>query len=243
MALRILAGLLLCSGVVAWSDWRTENATLHGAARAIAIHTQSDAETVEALNRWVYGARGFAKNRRQVVPRLGPTPMQVFEHGGDCADKSRLLAVMLDEVGIPSGLVMVYPCADCPPIHTVVEARTSGGRMIADPVWGVTYRGGVRDLAGTRRGIDHVAGLKLVADASDKIQRMPETEADFTYARPMGRGPKLDVRPRILEDPKLVLWLLLVGTGIVCLIAALFLRSIAEEARQQAMDWDMNLHY
>jgi hypothetical protein len=239
MALRILAGLLFCSGVVTWYGWRLDNIALRGAARAITVHSRSDAETVRALTEWVYRARGFAKNKRShVIPQLGPTPMQIFDGGGDCADKSRLLAVMLDEVGIPSGLVMVYPCADCPSIHTVVEARTKHGRMIADPVWGVTYPGGVRDLAGTRIGIEHVAQLKTVAASSDKIHRMPDAEADFTHARAMGRGPQLDVRPRILEDPKLALWVLFVVAGLgFTIVAALFLGSVAKEAKQQAQDW------
>jgi hypothetical protein len=202
---------------------------------------------VHAINDWVYHHRGFSKNEHYfIAPMLGPTPVQVLEAGGDCADKSRLVAAMLNELNIRAGLVMLSPCPRCGFIHTVVEAQSENGRMVVDPVWNVDYPTatgrflGVHDLAGTNFGQQRIAELQRQRGTTDKIAQMPASEATFDHAvainwdknamtrvvaealKFLGYSPETMFRPRFLEDPKLAL-LLLVGCIGIAVIAGRFL--------------------
>jgi len=217
------------------ADWRHDNLVIGQEAQKITANLKSDSTRIVAVNDWVYHHQGFGKNSSYfLVPALGPTPIQVLERGGDCADKSRLVAAMLNELGIDAGLVMMSPCPHCNFIHTVVEARYEGGSMVVDPTWNIDYPAGdgryfgVRDLAWTNRGEERVVELRHQRGEADKIATMPATEARFEYAvamnwdknvvthiaavtmRLLGHQPETMFRPRVLEDPKLALsWLLL----------------------------------
>jgi hypothetical protein len=216
-------------------DWRHDNSVIGREAQKITANLTSDSARIVAVNDWVYHHQGFGKNSSHfLVPALGPTPIQVLERGGDCADKSRLVAAMLNELGIDAGLVMISPCAHCDFIHTVVEARYEGGSMVVDPTWNIDYPAGggryfgVRDLAWTNRGEERVVELQRQRGEMDKIGTMPPTEARFEYAvamnwdknvlthiaaetmRLLGHRPETMFRPRVLEDPKLALsWFLI----------------------------------
>ena len=227
-------------------DWQHDNAILHRQSVEITKNSSTDSARIHIINDWVYHNRGFGTNEHYfIVPALGPTPVQVLESGGDCADKSRLVAAMLNELNIKAGLVMIAPCPRCGFIHTVVEAQHESGRMVADPVWNVDYPApdgrylGVSDLAGTRLGPQHVAVLQLERGATDKIRVMPSTEATIDYAAPVNwdknllsrtaartlifLGYDLDsmFRPRFLEDPKLAILLYCIGVGIAVIIGRL----------------------
>ena len=228
-------------------DWEHDNALLRAQGIEITGNLTKDSARIRAINDWVYQHRGFGKNEHFfIVPALGPTPIQVLEYGGDCSDKSRLVAAMLNELNVDAGLVMLSPCAKCGFIHTVVEARHESGRMVVDPIWHVDYPAadgrflGVRDLAGTSLGREHVAELQRQRGAADKIAAMSAAEATFDYALAMnwdkntatrtaavaldllGYSPEQMFRPRFLEDPKLALSLLFVLVGIT-IIGANFL--------------------
>jgi hypothetical protein len=214
----------------------------------ITRNLSTDSARIHAVNEWVYYNHGFGKNHHYfILPALGPTPIQVLESGGDCADKSRLIAAMLNSLSIEAGLVMISPCRYCQFIHTVVEARQERGRMVVDPIWNVDYPApdgsylGVRDLAGTNLGRERIAALQRQRGAADKIAAMPTTEGTFDYAaalnwdkngvtataaamlRLLGYSPETMFRPRYLEDPKFALWLLCVWIGIVILAGRLIL--------------------
>lgn len=214
-------------------SWIKDNASLRKQALAVVGRQTSRSASVVALNNWVYGNRGFAKNKESFLfSALGPTPVQIMRSGGDCADKSRLLSAMLFQIGISSGLVMIYPCPTCMPIHTVVEAEYENGRMVIDPIWDIDYpllNGkylGVADMAGTDLGRKRLIHLKEKIGPSGKIWSMPPSEATFDYARAinwdkngdtraatkllrkLGIEPNSLFRPRMLEDPKLAIWLL-----------------------------------
>jgi hypothetical protein len=225
-------------------NWQQDNAVLRKQALAITVHLHSDSARIRAVNDWVFHNKGFGKNDQYfIVPALGPTPIQVMARGGDCADKSRLVAAMLDSIGIDAGLVMLSPCLYCGFIHTVVEARYEGGRMVVDPTWDVDYPTGdgrflgVTDLSGTNRGQERVAELRHQRPATDKIQNMPAADAAFEYAvainwdknlltrsvaatlRLMGYQPESLLRPRLLEDPKLLLQSFLLGLATTMALA------------------------
>jgi hypothetical protein len=230
------AAIPLICAISLYFSWQQDNAVLLRQALAITAHLDSDSARIRAVNDWVYRNKGFAKNNQYfVVSALGPTPIQVMAQGGFCAEKSRLVAAMLDSIGIDAGLVMMSPCLYCGFIHTVVEARYEGGRMVVDPTWNVDYPTGdgrflgVTDLSGTNRGQERVAELRHQRPATDKIQNMPDADAAFEYAvamnwdknfitrsvaatlRLMGYRPETLLRPRLLEDPKLFLLTFLLG--------------------------------
>jgi hypothetical protein len=223
-------------------SWQRDNAVLRERVMMITVHHDAISARIRAVNDWVYHNKGFDKNNQYfVLSALGPTPIQVMAQGGDCADKSRLVAAMLNSVGIDAGLVMISQCPHCKFIHTVVEAQYEGGRMIVDPTWDIDYPTedgrflGVSGLSGTSRGVERLAELRQQRPATDKIRRMPAAEATFDNAaainwdrnaathlvaatlRLMGYEAETLLRPRILEDPKLfVIWSLIgVATALV----------------------------
>src|SRR5262249_138809 len=124
------------------------------AAQLTAGITSAD-DKVRVLNAFVYQNKGFAKNRScYLLKSLGPTPVQILEKGGDCTDRSRLVAAMLAQIGISSSVAMLYPCRGCMAVHTVVLAETESGTIVADPVYDLMFpkqAGGyhdVRDMIG-----------------------------------------------------------------------------------------------
>jgi hypothetical protein len=237
----------LC-GTILFFTWQQDEAVLRQRAVAITENLNTNSARIRAVNDWVYHNKGFAKNDRYfIMPTLGPTPIQVMEQGGDCSDKSRLVAAMLNSVGIDAGLIMIAPCPHCQFIHTVVEAEYENGRMVVDPTWDVDYPTGdsrflgVRDLAGTDRGRARVIELQRQRPINDKIANMPATEATFDYTAAMNwdrdivtrtvaaalrlGGYSIDTffRPRLLEDPKLFLTCSLIGVAIACGLVGLLI--------------------
>ena len=221
-------------------DWQNDNALLHRQVVETTRDLSTDSARIRAINDWVYERGSFGKNHDYfLVPALGPTPNQVLRDGGDCADKSRLVAAMLNEININAGLVMISPCPNCPYIHTVVEAEYERGRMVVDPTWHVDYPAGegrflgVGNLAGTSLGRERVGDLQRQRGASDKIAAMPATEATFDYAvainwsknsvtraaaamlHSLGYAPGQMFRPRFLEDPKLALTIFFICLGLM----------------------------
>ncbi len=233
---------LLCA-IALFLSWHQDEVVLRQEVMAITENLNTDSARIHAVNNWVYHNKGFASNDRYfILPALGPTPIQVMERGGDCSDKSRLVAAMLDSIGIHAGLVMISPCLDCGFIHTVVEAQYENRRMVVDPIWNIDYPTGdggflgVMDLAGTSRGRERIVELQHQRPATDKIASIPEMDAMFDYAVAMnwkknivtqtavfilrlnGYQPEFFFRPRLLEDPKLLLAIMLT---IITIIAAI----------------------
>jgi hypothetical protein len=245
----ILTAIPFACALGLFVDWQHDNAILHQQAIMITRNLPTDSSRIHSVNEWVYHNQGFGKNYNYfILPTFGPTPIQVLESGGDCADKSRLVAAMLNELNIEAGLVMISPCQHCPFIHTVVEARQERGRMVVDPIWNVNYPApdgsylGVRDLSGTNLGRERIAQLQRQRGAADKIAAMPATEATFDYAvalnwdknavtvtaatmlRLLGHSPETVFRPRFLEDPKLALLLFCICIGAGVLVGWFLLR-------------------
>jgi len=240
-------------------DWQRDNAILHLKSIEITTGLNTDAARIHSVSDWVYHSRGFDKNDHYFIVRaLGPTPIQVLEAGGDCADKSRLVAAMLNELNIAAGLVMIAPCPHCGYIHTVVEAQHESGRMVVDPTWNIDYPAsdgkylGVHELAGTDLGRERIAALQQKRGPSDKIKWMPVTEATFDYAVPvnwdknilsraaagtlkfLGYAPESIFRPRFLEDPKLALLLFCIAGGVAVIAARILIGFFAGSAGRAA---------
>lgn len=207
---------------------------------------------VEELNSWVYHHQGFAKNRGYFIfKKLGPTPIQVLQSGGDCADKSRLLSALLKRLGMDSTLVMLYACEGCESTHTVVDVRYQGGRMAADPVFNIVFPAGNGKFYGVKELREDP--LKLLSRLDElRIQRGPtdriggykwETESYSwpktinweknsllskiaTLIQKTGTDPFLVMRPHFLEDPKLFLMYVTLFFGVAAGLVAIALHNI-----------------
>jgi hypothetical protein len=198
-------------------------------------------DKVRVLNSFVYNNKGFVRNSDYyLIKTLGATPLQVLEKGGDCADKSRLLAAMLEQIGINASLAMLYPCKECTPVHTVVLAKTESGTIVADPVFDLMFpkeSGGyhdVREMINNREiQKSRLRFLRSARGAQNKIAHYDSayhydfitTVNWFRYGwlgqlsnvlEAVGFEPRLISRPTLLENPKLFL----VNTGAVIASAA-----------------------
>jgi hypothetical protein len=191
--------------------------------------TSSD-DKVRMLNSFVYHNEGFVKNSSYyVLKSLSATPLQVLEKGGDCSDKSRLLAAMLEQIGINSSLAMLYLCPGCTPVHTVVLAETESGTIVADPVYNLMFpkqAGGyhdVRDMIGDPEiQINRLRVLRSLRGPKDRISFYEESAYHYDFIttvnwlkyswlaelssalKKLGLEPRLIRRPALLENPKLL---------------------------------------
>lgn len=140
---------------------------------------------------WVYANKGFEKNEGYFAwKKLGPTPIQVLEKGGDCADKSRLLSSLLREIDIPSTLAMCFN-KEGNPTHTIVDAEVEPGkRMLLDPIWDLHFPketpGEYYSLLDLRRNPqilwDRLDQVTAVAPANAKIHRYNRAHDVYDWA-------------------------------------------------------------
>jgi hypothetical protein len=209
--------------------WSIEQRVLKRIAMDLFDSSRTIGENISKFNSWVYGNKGFAKNNNYfLIKKLGPTPSDILEHGGDCADKSRLLSAMLKQVSIKSTLAMLYPCEECGPSHTVLEAEYEHGWMVVDPVYNIDFPDGsggyygLRDLSDDRLMIDRIEQLTQERGESDKIAYYLKSIEGRTYkfAKTLNwnknkylhfagrflamfvKDPYLIRRPIFTEDPK-----------------------------------------
>jgi hypothetical protein len=69
---------------------------------------------------------------------LRPTPWQVIDRGGDCADRSRLVIALLRLRGIHASKWALYD-AQGQSVHAVVQADVETGKMVVDPLFGLWF--------------------------------------------------------------------------------------------------------
>jgi hypothetical protein len=227
--------------------YRADGQRLQQIALWAAGPESSLSERVARLTRWVFHNQGFSENHRFFVwPRLRATPVQVLETGGDCADKSRLLAAMLRRIGIPATMVMCFDPRTRQPVHTVVEAAIGPGEyMVADPVYDLVFprpTGGYFGLSDLRRDPEI-----LQHRVAELIRERPRNAPIRSYRREVsvyglastfnwnkniltrvalaviqpfyGDGVYRLPRPAVLEEPQLALATLLslVAVGAACI--------------------------
>ena len=229
-----LALLLLSIACAAFFtiSWRLDQ-NFFKSVIAAEIHSSIGTGTfIEELNRFVYRKEGFEQcSASYVWEPLGPTERQVYNEGGDCADKSRLLSAMLRSVRMDSTLVMLQPCRSCPPTHTIVEATTYGGdRVAADPVYDIVWpdpSGGYYGVAEIRDEplilTERLSDLKRLRGPEDKINFHSRDEMKYGFPKTINwdrdlifaalgaafgtfvEEPFLITRPHMFESPKLFL--------------------------------------
>lgn len=245
--------------------WHLDSRNITEFANVTSFENLNDQElgkAIETLNARVYSKEGFAKNKSYFLwNKLGATPLQILQGGGDCADKSRLTAAILDENGIDATLVMLKPCQECSWRHTVVEARRGDSfRMAIDPVYNLTFPkpgGGyygieemkarpeilenrLKELVAERGRNDKVAFYSRAVDGSHygfpatiNLERNYFTKVLGSIIGLFSDNPSMVKRPRFLEDPKLFFTILGFGAtlGLLTLWGLLYYWSRRKEKR------------
>ncbi|MBI3834497.1 MAG: transglutaminase domain-containing protein [Planctomycetes bacterium] len=243
-----LGVVFLCIALLAYKAYARDRAILHVTARSVVGKAQTPSDKVLAALDWVFHQHGFTENRAYfVVPGWRATPKQVMDGGGDCADKSRLLWAMLDELGISSTMLMCLDPNGERPVHTVVEARLGPTEyMVVDPVYNMYFPRfdggyyGLLDLRGDSAILPaRVAHLRATRGSHDPIHSYQDSRSVYSHAtsihwnkavwtRILGNLLRkfLDdevyriPRPEIMEEPQLaVAWCALASVGIALTIA------------------------
>lgn len=126
-----------------------------------------------------------------ILAPLRPTARQVAEQGGDCADRSRLLVVLLDLRHISASKWALYS-QDGVPRHAVVEVETEQGKMVADPLFGLWYprpNGGYYGIEDLRENPllfqDHILELRRRHEnpGTERLDWYPLNLYTYAYAR------------------------------------------------------------
>jgi len=122
---------------------------------------------------------------------LRATPRQAADQGGDCADRSRLLVALLELRGIHASKWALYT-PDLYPRHAVVEVQAEKGRMVVDPLFGLSFPrpgGGYYGIEDLRRdpAILRQRVLELRArharPGAEKLEEYPLDRYVYNYAR------------------------------------------------------------
>lgn len=137
---RRLAQVTILSSLIAgtlYASYRLDRHVIRKTALDIVEQVTEPPTRVIALSHWVHAHLPTGRNQQYFLfRRLRATSVQVLERGGDCADKSRLLAAMLRELDIPATLAMCFHPQTGAPSHTVVEARIApDSYMVVDPAF------------------------------------------------------------------------------------------------------------
>jgi len=122
---------------------------------------------------------------------LRPTPRQIVEGGGDCADRSRLLINLLHIRGIEASKWALYS-ENLIPEHAVVEVMMEKGKMVVDPLFGLVFpdgQGGYHNIHDLRSNSNilrsrlnqlQLTGVEFGAVA---IEKYPLDRYIYQYAR------------------------------------------------------------
>ncbi|HEY4548226.1 MAG TPA: transglutaminase domain-containing protein [Pedomonas sp.] len=260
-----VAILVLLATLALFGSWAIERSRLHSVATSIAARSGRLEDQLAQLTAWVYANKGFEKNPNYFLwKRLDATPMQVLQHGGDCEDKSKLLSTLVQELGVPSTMAMLYHCeGDCQPVHTVTLAKTENGWTPLDAVYNITFRNRdgstvpveqmIRQPHLLNARLDQLAALRGPTDKITRYKRRLETYTHLTTVnwdknaltrsvasviRWFGGDPRLTPRPLFLDDPKQFFSIVGFILTVVLLLLAFTLDRIRRRliARSQAGD-------
>jgi hypothetical protein len=140
---------------------------------------------------------------------LRPTPLQVIENGGDCADRSRLVIALLRRRGISASKWALYnPKGES--VHAVVQADVETGEMVADPLFGIWFPkpdGGYYDIA-ELRGDPNILAQRVRAlraeglePGADHLEGYNFSEYAYTNARTINwkKSPLMFLTYRLLR--------------------------------------------
>lgn len=253
-ALYIALGVLLASvaGVAyVGIGFLRQEAVLSQIVAKYSLEGISATAAILANNEYVSHLENFEENRTRFLGFLGPTPLDVVEGGGWCSDRSRLLAALLNNSGIPAHVVMLRPCEGCSSNHTVVEAFTGDFWMAVDPTYGLVYSksdGTYASIEDLEKGSELVHKT-ILSYQGDNARAASYDLHRYSYKYPLrmnfDRDPltrffgealtlfverlELVRRPQLLERPRLFALVGLAATTalalLICLISGYRLRA------------------
>ena len=181
---------------------------------------------------------------------LRSMPRQVMEQGGDCADRSRLVIRMLRLHGIEASKWALYT-KEMKSVHAVVELEAEGGKMVADPLYGLWFPrpdGGYYDIKELRQSPSILQGRvqTLVREGmrpgSSDLKSYPIDEYTYQYAKSINwekwvvtwslykalsiiMGPSADdlQRPAFVEAPQIMVIMMVAAlqAGLIIIYFAL----------------------
>jgi hypothetical protein len=189
----LLLGLLASQAVAFAMYWRDQRFLASLMARIVSPSTLPTTQALQALA-YLRDKPTETNGSYFLLPLFRPlraTPREVAELGGDCADRSRLMIVLLHSRGIPASKWALYS-SDMQPRHAVVEADTEQGKMVLDPLFGLTYPRqqdgyyGIEDLRHNPSLFqDHITELRTRHErpGAEKLDWYPLNLYVYTYAR------------------------------------------------------------
>jgi len=199
---------------------------------------------------------------------LRPSPWQVLEKGGDCADRSRLVIALLRLRGVHASKWALYN-PDGESVHAVVEADVESGKMVVDPLFGMWFpkpQGGyyaIRDLKQDPKLLQQrIADLRAqgVRPGTDSLELYPLDQYIYVNARTINwsknavwrlvylilhgligdRADQLD-RPALAEEPALMVICGAAGFECVVVFVWLYLRRKARKSLTSSHSKRLNL--
>lgn len=152
--LRAMSVLSLTTAAALYATLLVDRAELRVTAREVTAGCRDDADRVLVLLHWVHAHLGTTRNPAHFLwPNRRATPVQVLGRGGDCADKSRLLAAMARELGMRATLAMCFDKPGGTPVHTVVDVTLAdGSTMLVDPAFELSFPRDGGATGSSRRG-------------------------------------------------------------------------------------------
>ena len=145
LARSVLALFILLVGVDILLIWKytSDNKILRSfASEKISVSDRPSDKTIDLLKAMRQDVRTKRNNLAIFLPVfnfLRPTPVQVLEFGGDCADKGRLLITLLHDNDIEASKVALYDKEGIPR-HAVVEVQIENDNtMVVDALFGLYF--------------------------------------------------------------------------------------------------------
>lgn len=256
------AAFAFVATLLLFASWLNDRSRLHAIATTVAARSLPLEDQLTRLTAWVYQNKGFAKNKNYFLwKRLDATPIQVLKGGGDCEDKSKLLSALVEELGIPATMAMLYHCdGGCRPVHTVALAKTGNGWTPLDAVYNITFRRGdgkaipveqmIRQPQVLDARLDQLANQRGSHDKITRYKRDLETYTHLTTVnwdkndatrtvasiiQTFGGNPRLTPRPLFLDDPKQFFSIVGLSLTALLLLAALALDRLRQRLTGRAM--------
>jgi hypothetical protein len=141
--LRVFLWLLIITEVFVVYKYFTDNAYLSSISKSVI--NDSDLEDIKIIKLLKYVREEIPCKKNceyfllPIFKFMRPTPRQVAERGGWCADKSRLLIILLHLNGIGASKIALYDDFGTSQ-HALVEAEMNNGeKMVVDPVYGLYF--------------------------------------------------------------------------------------------------------
>lgn len=153
VVLLVMCVLLQATALVKYLE---DQAYLRGLMSQIASPSLPPSQQAEAISRYLAYKPDESLDSYFLLPifrPLRPSAREVADQGGDCADRSRLMVVVLELRNIQATKWALYtPSGE--PKHAVVELRSEAGKMVIDPLYDMWFpkpTGGFYDIDDLRR--------------------------------------------------------------------------------------------